>query len=71
MQNFYLRTGNSNRDWNADRLAGFELPDINPGPGDFAAQRRLQRTHEFVSEVLVGNLNEDLRIIELLPLGVN
>ena len=56
-------------DRDADRLAGLELPHVDARAGHLAAQRRLQRADQLVGVVLVADLDDDLRVVELRLLG--
>ena len=59
------------RDRDSDRLAGLELPDVDPGPRDPGGERRLDRADELLGEVLVRHLDDDLRVVDLLLLRLD
>src|SRR6185295_17669030 len=60
--------GDANFDGHRDWLARIELPHIHACAGDPLVQRLLQRTDQVVGVMLVVDLDNDLRVVELLKL---
>src|SRR5438876_888445 len=51
-----------------DRLAGLELPDVDARPRDGGRQLPLQHRQQVPRVVLVADLQDHLRVVELLQL---
>ena len=61
----------ADRHRNADRLAGFELPHIDARAGNGGGERHLQPGRQCGRVVLVFDLDDELRVVQLGQLGVD
>src|SRR6185503_1793738 len=68
-QRVHVTAGDADFDWHRNRLARLELPHIHPRAGDPLVQRSLYWANQVVGVMLVIDLDNHLRVVELLQLG--
>ena len=68
-QRGHVAAGDADFDRHRDGLARVELPHVDPRARDPLVQRLLQGAEQVVGVMLVVDLDDDLRVVELLQLG--